>query len=97
MGEPASHSNNNDVFQTNIVLTLANASLATLLANSNGFFFAADLCNGSTTTASCTSGKTGFAGAVAGGTSVVPLPPAALLFGTALVGLGVLGRRLKMG
>jgi hypothetical protein len=29
------------------------------------------------------------------GTSVVPLPPALILFGTALAGLGVLGRRRK--
>jgi hypothetical protein len=27
----------------------------------------------------------------------VPIPPAALLFGTALVGMGVLGRRRKKG
>jgi hypothetical protein len=86
--------NNNDVFQTDIKLTLAGATLASLLANASGFIFAADLCNGSTTTASCTSGKTGFAGAV-GGTSQVPLPPAALLFGSALVGLTVLGRKRR--
>jgi len=85
---------NNDVFQSNISLTLVGVTLASLLANDKGFFFAADLCNGSTATTSCTSGNTGFAGAV-GGTSPVPLPPAALLFGSALVGLTVLGRKRR--
>ena len=88
MGQRAITPNNNDVWQTDISLTLVGATLASLLANDKGFFFAADLCNGSTSSASCSSGQTGFAGAGAA-TSVVPLPPAALLFGTALVGLGV--------
>src|SRR5262249_33937222 len=42
-------------------------------------------------------GPTGWIGAPLGSVSQVPLPPAALLFGTALVGLGVLGRRRKNG
>jgi hypothetical protein len=56
-------------------------------------FFAADICvlaAGSTTACAAT-------GVVFDGPPVsnVPLPPAALLFGTALVGLGVLGRRRR--
>ena len=39
----------------------------------------------------------GTAPGVVAGNTPVPLPPAAVLFGTALVGLGVLGRRRKKG
>ena len=79
-----------------ITFTISGASVIQLLnaVNSGGQdltnFFAADICvlaAGSTTSCAAT-------GVVYDDPpSTVPLPPAALLFGTALVGLGILGRR----
>jgi hypothetical protein len=67
-------------------ITGAGLSVLSLIQNASGQFFAVDLM----------SGTTGNTGAVdASVLSPVPLPPAALLFGTALVGLGVLGRRRR--
>ena len=67
-------------------ITGAGLSVLSLIENASGQFFAVDLM----------SGTTGNTGAVdASVLSPVPLPPAALLFGTALVGLGVLGRRRR--
>jgi hypothetical protein len=66
-----------------------NLTLATFLAElatSNGSPFFADVINNNRT-----GGPTG----IIDFTQQVPLPPAALLFGTALVGLGVLGRRRR--
>jgi hypothetical protein len=66
-----------------------NVTLATFLAelaNSNGSPFFADVINNNRA-----GGPTG----IIDFTQAVPLPPAALLFGTALVGLGVLGRRRR--
>jgi hypothetical protein len=65
-------------------ITGAGLTVASFIQNAAGQFFALDLM----------SGTTGNTGAVdASVVSSVPLPPAALLFGTGLVGLGVLGRR----
>ena len=67
-------------------ITGAGLSVLSFIQNASGQFFAVDLM----------SGTTGNTGAVdASVLSPVPLPPAALLFGTALVGLGVLGRRRR--
>ena len=67
-------------------ITGAGLSVLSFIQNGTGQFFAVDLM----------SGTTGNTGAVdASVVSSVPLPPAALLFGTALVGLGVLGRRRR--
>jgi hypothetical protein len=66
-----------------------NVSLATFLADlatSGGSTFFADVINNNRA-----GGPTG----IIDFSQVVPLPPAALLFGTALVGLGILGRRRK--
>jgi len=81
-----------------ITFTISGASVIQLLnaVNSGGQdltnFFAADICvlaAGSTTSCAAT-------GVVYDDPpSTVPLPPAALLFGTALVGLGILGRRRR--
>ena len=54
-------------------------------ANSLGNIFVVDLL----------SGTTGNTGPVAATLNPVPLPPAAMLFGAGLVGLGVLGRRRR--
>jgi hypothetical protein len=53
--------------------------------NNLGIIFVADML----------SGTTGNTGPVDVSVSPVPLPPAAMLFGSALVGLGVLGRRRR--
>ena len=67
------------------LITAAGLTLASLQANAIGQFFAADII----------SGTTGWTGGIDASLSSVPLPPAALLFGTALVGMGVLGRRRR--
>jgi hypothetical protein len=70
----------------NFIITGAGLSVLSFIQNATGQIFAVDLM----------SGTTGNTGAVdASVVSSVPLPPAALLFGTALVGLGVLGRRRR--
>jgi hypothetical protein len=69
-----------------------NVSLATFLADlatSGGSTFFADVINNNRA-----GGPTGIIDFTL---QAVPLPPAALLFGSALVGLGVLGRRRKNG
>ena len=78
---------------TNIGLgsTLAYTFTGTFSPDSKGFFFAVDVCTGLNSDNHCT-GNTGW---LTTGLVATPLPPAALLFGTALAGLGVLGRRRK--
>ena len=73
---------------TNTASTWANTA-AVLIANALGNILGAHfaICNGTCDPANMTT-WTGFIGNT-------PLPPAALLFGTALVGLGILGRRRK--
>ena len=68
-------------------ITAAGLTIASFQANALGQFFAADII----------SGTTGLTGGIDASitTSQVPLPPAALLFGTALVGMGILGRRRR--
>ena len=70
----------------NFTVTATGLTVASFIQNATGQFFAVDLI-------SATTGKTG--GVDASVVSSVPLPPAALLFGTALVGLGILGRRRR--
>jgi hypothetical protein len=70
----------------NFTITATGLTVASFIQNAAGQFFAVDLISGTT-------GKTGAIDASV--VSSVPLPPAALLFGTALVGLGVLGRRRR--
>jgi hypothetical protein len=68
-----------------VLFTVDNATIADLTVPNNlGILFVADVLapNGNT-------------GPVDVSPSPVPLPPAAMLFGTALVGLGVLGRRRR--
>jgi len=65
--------------------TLTFTITGALLANSVGDVFAADVIVGGV------NGATGWIDATLS-PSPVPIPPAALLFGSALVGLGVLGR-----
>jgi len=72
-------------------INAAGLTLATFLANlqsSGGSFFFADVINNNLTGANRT-------GLIDFGLQAVPLPPAALLFGTALVGMGILGRRRR--
>ena len=80
--------NGNLGITSNIQFLVANALIADLTAaNANGNIFVADVFSGQT-------GNTGPVD-VSGTPSQVPLPPAALLFGTALVGMAVLGRRRR--
>ena len=74
-------------------LAFSFTGLTSFVANAAGFVFAVDLCTNGTN-GSCSQGATGFAGAVPG-TVATPIPPAALLFGSALLGLGILGRRRR--
>jgi len=89
----------NTIWNSDIIFQLGGVTLSQFITNSAGFFFAVDLCNapGGTNGGTCTTragapGGTGFVGAVLAQT---PLPPAALLFASALVGLGILGRRRR--
>jgi hypothetical protein len=68
-------------------ITGTSLTLLSIVQNLAGNFFAVDII----------SGLTGFTGPVDASSppGVVPLPPAALLFGTALLGMGMLGRRRK--
>lgn len=75
--------NGNLGITSNITFHVANTTIAALTVPSDaGNIFVADIFSSST-------GNTGPVDV----TAPVPLPPAALLFGTALVGLGLLGRR----
>jgi hypothetical protein len=79
------------LFATDIVYTLIGLTTASITSNgtvTDGYFFAQEFCNNSPTQAACI-GPSGFIGAVEAAT---PLPPAAWLFGTALVGMGIVGR-----
>jgi hypothetical protein len=81
-----------DIWATGLSL----ASIGGLSTNPPGSAsvqFAADIIQGCNTGLTSCSGGTGIIGT--GSVSPIPLPPAALLFGTALVGLGVLGRRRR--
>lgn len=87
----------NIVWNTDTVFTLAGVTPAQFTANDKGFSFGIDLCNvagGVSGQKGCnvgsTVGVTGFLGAVA-----TPLPPAILLFLSALVGVGLLGHRRR--
>jgi len=85
----AGHDPNNPVvftLTTAATLTLAQF-IASLEPSSTGPLFVADVINNNT--------GNGNTGAIDFGGTAVPLPPAALLFGTALAGLGILGRRRK--
>ena len=91
-------SGGNNLLGNDIKFTITGAATLALLNAVNGGghdlanFFAADICvlaAGSTTSCAAT-------GVVFDGPPIAtPLPPAALLFGSALVGLGVLGRRRR--
>ena len=72
---------------SNLVFSVANATIADLTAGNPTIIFVADVFSGQT-------GNTGPVD-VSGTPSQVPLPPTALLFGTALAGLGLLGRRRR--
>jgi hypothetical protein len=70
------------------VLSFSGVNTATTLFNGLKILFASDIFKGGCTGDACT-------GAVGAAVSAVPLPGALVLFGSALVGLGVLGRRRK--
>ena len=72
---------------SNLVFSVANATIADLTGGNPTIIFVADVFSGQT-------GNTGPVD-VSGTPSQVPLPPTALLFGTALAGLGLLGRRRR--
>ena len=72
---------------SNLDFTIAMATIAELTAGNPTNIFVADIFSGQT-------GNTGPVD-VSGTPSQVPLPPAALLFGTALAGLSLLGRRRR--
>lgn len=90
----------NTIFNTDIIFTLGNLALTDFSANSLGYFFGADFCHNTDAASGQSgcggSGQTAFIGATAA-VNAVPLPPAALLFGSALLGLGMLTRRRQRG
>jgi hypothetical protein len=77
------------------------ATLADLVAPNGTSFFAADVISCKSGVTSCFGSGTGNTGVIDATLSTspppppVPLPPAAMLFGTALVGMGILGRRRR--
>jgi len=85
------------------ITSLTSTELQLLQATGSGqqglldHFFAADICRVVAGTTNGTCGTGAQTGIVFDGTqpSEVPLPPAAVLFGTALVGFGLLSRRRK--
>ena len=74
-------------FSIDAAANLTLASLEQTIFAGGSTFFVVDVI----------SGVTGLTGLVDAGSTIsqVPLPPAALLFGTALVGMGILGRRRR--
>lgn len=83
-------------------ITAAGLDLSDIaLSDKNGstIFFAAHVCEAGASATACGSAVTGFAGGgpvlPPGGNNPVPLPPAVLLFGSALVGLGYLNFRRR--
>jgi hypothetical protein len=77
-----------------LTFTVTNATLAQLeTANAAGNIFVADILCGATQ-AGCTGGLTGPVD-VSTPTPPVPIPGTVWLFGTALAGLGLLGRRKR--
>jgi len=78
-----------DAFNTNIVFHVADATIADFVANSSGNAFAADIFSNDDL------GGTGNTGLVSTGLSPVPEPSSLLLFGTSMVALRMVGRRLK--
>jgi hypothetical protein len=77
-----------NVTTTDSTLALFLASLQAATGEGDTPLFAADVYSGTT-------GNTGVIDFSLSTVSTVPLPPAALLFGSALIGLGVLGRRRR--
>jgi hypothetical protein len=78
--------NGNTGITSNLVFSIANATIADVTAaNAAGNIFVADIFSAQT-------GNTGPVD-VTGGVAPIPLPPAAMLFGTALVGMTFLRRR----
>jgi hypothetical protein len=76
---------------TSLTFTVTNATLAQLeVVNNGGNFFVADILCGASVT-----GCAGQTGPVDVSPSAVPIPGAAWLFGTALVGMGLLVRRKR--
>lgn len=88
---------NEDGTTLNFLISATGLTLSSFAADTTGSFFTADVAGTGTTCVQdvCTrnTGIIDFTQSV----STVPIPPAALLFGTALVGMGVLGRRRKKG
>jgi hypothetical protein len=85
---------NQDGSALSFLISGTGLTLTSFLAGTGGAIFAADVINHNRTVT--VDGVTGPpTGIIDFSISQVPLPPAALLFGTALVGMGVLGRRRK--
>ena len=80
-------------------ITGAGLDIGDLQFNDSSLLFSADVCNAGATAESCGSVATGFAAGgpelPPGANSPVPLPPAAVLFVSALVGLAGLRRRRR--
>ena len=80
-----------DAFNTNILFHVADATIADFAANSSGFAFAADIFSNNLNGLN----GNGNTGVVTTGLSPVPEPSTLLLFGTSMVALRMVGRRLK--
>jgi hypothetical protein len=79
------------------VISATGLLVADLIKNAGGILFVADISTGCTTTGvlSCSNGTTGMVWSTGDPPPPVPLPPALLLFGSALFGLTILGRRRR--